>query len=438
MSSPTFLSRIESSFRRFRRAERGTAAIAFALTLVPMIGFVGAAVDYNSLSNVRNHLQSAADAAALAGAGLPPSATDKQRNELAKAIFASNLLEVRGANPSAGQLTRVRDGVYRYEASVAVDTHVMKLLGIHSVPLSVKADAAKGAPQRGPTEFVIAFDITNSMVFTPSEFDRSVDAMQEFVETMFKGAKPNTVIGNILPFSDRVRLAERARSWLASPAPGSWTGCLQVREETVAGRPQSLIDTPPKALPFTHFEPYTANQGGNSYEFNCFGSEATAGEGKPEKLVDALDRMGRGGTGRPDEGMAWAWRMLSPRWRNHWSKGDYPAAYGEARKLAILVTDGRTEAYRYEVLPPSGKPTVYGHNLGSSRGFENLEHVCAQMKAVGIEVAVVQLNGNEYATPHLQRCASPKRHFPIGSLKEFQEAFELLGGAGGSVVRLVE
>ena len=438
MFFPDFMSRIGYSFARFRRAERGTVAIAFALTLVPMIGFVGAAVDYNSLSNVRNHLQSAADAAALAGAGLPSSATDKQRNELAKAIFASNLKEVRGANPNAGQLTRVRDGVYRYEASVAVDTHLMKLLGIPNVPLSVKADAARGEAQRGPTEFVIAFDITNSMVFTPSEFDLSVDAMQEFVENMFKGAKPNTVIGNILPFSDRVRLAERAHSWLASPAPGSWTGCLQVREETVAGRPQSLTDTPPSALPFSHFVPYTASHGGSSYEFNCFGSEATAGEGKPEKLVDALDRMGRGGTGRPDEGMAWAWRMLSPRWRNHWSKGDYPAAYGSARKLAILVTDGRTESYRYEVLPPGGTPAVYGYNLGSSRGFENLEHVCAQMKGVGIEVAVVQLNGNEYATPHLQRCASPKRHFPISSLKEFREAFELLGGAGGSVVRLVD
>ncbi len=121
------------------------------------------------------------------------------------------------------------------------------------------------------------------------------------------------------------------------------------------------------------------------------------------------------------------------------NRGNYPAPYGEqVRKLAILVTDGRTEAYRHEVLPPSGVPAVYGHNMGSERGFQNLEDVCQRMRTAGIEIAVVQLNGNERSTPHLQRCATPQMHFLINSLNDFRAAFRTIeGGTTTTSVRLV-
>ncbi len=172
------------------------------------------------------------------------------------------------------------------------------------------------AATRRPTEFVIAFDITNSMVFTPSEFELAVDAMQDFVRQMFSTGRQDRIVGTVLPFSDRVRLPERSNAWFTGSRPAHWEGCLQVREQVVAGRPQTLTDDPPSIAPFTYFSRYTADTGGHSYEFNCFGSEATIAEARPDRLVDALDEMGRGGTGRPDEGMAWAWRLLSPRWAN--------------------------------------------------------------------------------------------------------------------------
>lgn len=52
--------------------EGGTIAIVFALLLVPMLGAVGLAVDYQRLSTARQFLQSQVDAAALGGAGAGP------------------------------------------------------------------------------------------------------------------------------------------------------------------------------------------------------------------------------------------------------------------------------------------------------------------------------------------------------------------------------
>jgi hypothetical protein len=50
---------------RFRKDERGATALIFGLTLVPLMGFAGAAVDYSRASASRAAMQKAADAAAM-------------------------------------------------------------------------------------------------------------------------------------------------------------------------------------------------------------------------------------------------------------------------------------------------------------------------------------------------------------------------------------
>ena len=60
---------MKAAFRHPRaslgRDERGNTAVLFALALIPMMGFVGAAVDYSRATNFRAKMNQAADAAAL-------------------------------------------------------------------------------------------------------------------------------------------------------------------------------------------------------------------------------------------------------------------------------------------------------------------------------------------------------------------------------------
>jgi Flp pilus assembly protein TadG len=53
-------------FKRFRDNQRGNFATMFALSLVPLFGAVGAAIDYSRVSDVRSRLADALDAGVLA------------------------------------------------------------------------------------------------------------------------------------------------------------------------------------------------------------------------------------------------------------------------------------------------------------------------------------------------------------------------------------
>src|SRR3954467_8388582 len=55
-------------FCEFKRNSEGSIVSTFALSLVPVVGLVGAAVDYSAASNARTSLQVALDAALIAGA----------------------------------------------------------------------------------------------------------------------------------------------------------------------------------------------------------------------------------------------------------------------------------------------------------------------------------------------------------------------------------
>ena len=51
--------------RRFSQSERGNIVIIFALAVIPVIGLVGAAVDYSRANSARTAMQAAIDATAL-------------------------------------------------------------------------------------------------------------------------------------------------------------------------------------------------------------------------------------------------------------------------------------------------------------------------------------------------------------------------------------
>src|SRR5215207_7955283 len=64
--------------RSFLRDRRAGVAPMFALAIIPVIGLVGAAVDYSRANSIRTKVQSALDATALAMARLAPTLTESQ------------------------------------------------------------------------------------------------------------------------------------------------------------------------------------------------------------------------------------------------------------------------------------------------------------------------------------------------------------------------
>ena len=65
MSCLPVVNRIGRQLARFARAEQGNIAVIFAIALVPILSFVGAAVDYSRAVQARSSMQAALDSAAL-------------------------------------------------------------------------------------------------------------------------------------------------------------------------------------------------------------------------------------------------------------------------------------------------------------------------------------------------------------------------------------
>lgn len=65
MSRLPVVRRLGRVFGRFAAAEQGNIAVIFAITLIPLLTFVGAAIDYTRASRARSSMQAALDSAAL-------------------------------------------------------------------------------------------------------------------------------------------------------------------------------------------------------------------------------------------------------------------------------------------------------------------------------------------------------------------------------------
>src|SRR3954464_12209927 len=63
---PTLLIyKVRCTARRFIRADQGNIAVIFAVALVPLLGFIGTAVDYTRANAARSSMQAALDSTAL-------------------------------------------------------------------------------------------------------------------------------------------------------------------------------------------------------------------------------------------------------------------------------------------------------------------------------------------------------------------------------------
>src|SRR5262245_21544091 len=73
--------------RRFLSDRRGSILPMFGLTLIPMLGLIGAAVDYSRANSVKAALQASLDSTALAMAGKASSLSSADLKTAAQNYF---------------------------------------------------------------------------------------------------------------------------------------------------------------------------------------------------------------------------------------------------------------------------------------------------------------------------------------------------------------
>jgi Flp pilus assembly protein TadG len=129
----------------FCRAREGNLAVIFALSALPVIGAIGAAVDFSKVNDVKSQMQNALDAAVLAGI---TQATANQVST-ATAVFNGDFSAKYGTS-STPSFTQNADGSLSGTASTSVNLSFLSALKVPPLSLTVNATATPGKQATSP------------------------------------------------------------------------------------------------------------------------------------------------------------------------------------------------------------------------------------------------------------------------------------------------
>ena len=156
--------------RQFAGARRGNVAMMFALSLLPLSVLTFTAVDFHRASTVKNALQDALDAAALAAArSTSTNATEVQA--IGQRVLNANMKVYPDARLSNVTFTLQNDSTVRASASVSVDPMAAGIFLGGPMQMAVSSEVKRSA---NDLEVALVLDTTGSMSGTPISDLRAV------------------------------------------------------------------------------------------------------------------------------------------------------------------------------------------------------------------------------------------------------------------------
>ena len=160
---------------RLARDVRGNTLAIVAAALVPLAAMIGSGVDMSRAYLAKTRLQSACDAASLAGRRVMTNdtlstAVTAEANRFFNYNFPQGLYDTAAFTPA---ITRPAAGTVRVTASTTIPTTIMRMFGFTTLPLDVTCDASLNFVN---TDVMLVLDVTGSMDWDINGNTTSVDA----------------------------------------------------------------------------------------------------------------------------------------------------------------------------------------------------------------------------------------------------------------------
>jgi Flp pilus assembly protein TadG len=221
MSIASIPARLTRAARRFRRADGGNIAVIFAIALVPIVGFVGAAVDYTRASRAHTAMQTALDSTSLMVAKDLNSGviTAGQVQSTASTYFKAlyNDSEGTGATVTATYTPKSagQNASLKVNASGAVKTEFMKALDVPTVAIGGSSTTTWGGTR---LRVALALDVTGSMGMGTGKLEAMQSAAKKLVDTLKASAtSKDDVYISIVPFNVLVNVGtgNKNANWLS-------------------------------------------------------------------------------------------------------------------------------------------------------------------------------------------------------------------------------
>ena len=153
--------KIRLALRNFARAREGNVAVTFAIATLPIVGAVGAAVDYSHGNSVKVALQAALDSTALMLSKDAATLSKDDLNSKAKAYFTALFNKPEGSNVQVSAVYSKSGGSnVVVDGQVDVPTTFMGIVGYDNMTVSGTATSKWGSSR---LRVALVLDTTGSM-----------------------------------------------------------------------------------------------------------------------------------------------------------------------------------------------------------------------------------------------------------------------------------
>jgi Flp pilus assembly protein TadG len=440
----TFLRYLKS----FAHGTSGNVALTFALASLPLVGFVGSAIDFSRANAAKAAMQAAVDSTALALSKDADNLTAAQITSKATAYFNSIFHRADAKNiVITGTYTKKGGSKIVVNGSAAIDTTFMGALGFEHLPISVSSTAAWGINK---LRVALALDVTGSM-----NDDGKMPALKDAAKALLKQIKaaakrPGDIYVSIVPFALYVNIGKsnytksyidwtewdkqhgtwecagnssynnsHANNCKWKPDDHSkWEGCVSDRGDTDGPSSQNYDQ---KVLPPNSdaSSEYPAEQPDGC---PVAIQQLTYDWDRLNNIVD--DLRPEGSTNQPI-GLVWAWQTLVGGGAMVAPPKDGKSIYSEA---IILMSDGLNTQNRWYGNGSTQSTQVDKRMYDGSRSGSG---TCANAKDAGIIIYTIQVNtGHDPTSKLLQNCASGQDKFTeVKSADQMVAVFESIGSA---------
>jgi Flp pilus assembly protein TadG len=421
------------ALRRFRRARDGNVAVIFALCAIPIIGSVGAAVDYSRASAVRSSMQQVLDATALMLAKNAGTQNFGKMQALGTKFFKAQFKSKEAKNVALTVSYTQGNSTVQIAGTASVDTTFMSVIGFKKINIGASSTAMWGTKSR--LRVALVLDNTGSMASAGKMNALQVAAKRLLAKLNSAAVDPGDVYVSIIPFSKDVNVGTgnsgatwigwrewdenygtcsdsssrtkssceaKGKTWTAK-SHSTWKGCITDRDQNydttnTAARPSDAslpLTTPSTLFPADHD--------------NTCPVQMLAMTNNWTTLNSVIGEMTPTGTTNQSIGLAWGWLSLTPG-----SVLDPPPqnpGYTYAEHI-LLLTDGLNTQDRF-----------YKDQVSIDARQRIL---CDNVKAAGITLWTIQVNTDGDPTSTLlQQCASdPGKFFLLTSADQIISTFE--------------
>jgi Flp pilus assembly protein TadG len=429
--------------RGFLKDRRGGVAPMFALAVVPVIGFVGASVDYSRANSVKAGMQSALDATALAMAKLAPTLTQSELQTKATAYFQAMFTHPEAKNVTITPSYTTSGGAQlTLSGSASVDTSFMKVMGYSNLGIKSTATVKWGMNR---LRVALALDNTGSMA-SAGKIDALKTATKSLLDQLKAAAANNgDVYVSIIPFSKNVNVGTSTytdASWVdwedweddnghdqstttcttqksgkngkkkkkcstttawVPDNHNTWNGCITDRDKNydVTGT-APVVGTAATLFPAEQYDNCPVPVSGLSYDWN--------------KMNSLVNTMKPDGTTNQTIGLVWAWMSLTGGGPFTVPAKDPNYKYQD---IIILMSDGLNTENRWD-----------GNGSSQSADVDaRMALACTNAKTAGLTVWTIHVNTDGDPTSQiLKNCATDNnKFFTVTSSAQIGTVFTTIG-----------